>query len=77
LVKHRDNFTFPPRLAQDTFLFFIAPKRALELTQPLTQRVPGTVSQDIKRIGRETDLSSLSGVEIETDGVIPPLLLMF
>jgi hypothetical protein len=73
-------FGFDFRQAQETFLFFIAPKPALEFTHPLIQRVPGTISQGIKRQWRKADLSPLSGVEIKTGefsnfAASPPSLL--
>jgi hypothetical protein len=51
---------------------FMASTPALRPTQPPLQGVPGAVSPDIKRPGREADLLSPSSFEVNV-GAIPPL----
>jgi hypothetical protein len=53
-------------------LFSTTSRPALEPTQP--PRVPGALSQDVKRQRRDGDQSSPSSAEVKNGGVIPPLL---
>jgi hypothetical protein len=64
---------FYSRKEQEIFLFSTASRSALEPIQPSTEWVPGTVSPQVKRPGREDDLSPPSSAEVKNDGAIPPL----
>jgi hypothetical protein len=55
---------------QETFLYSTATRPALGLTQPPTQRVPGTLSSEVKRPGREVNHSPQSSTEVKNGGAI-------
>jgi hypothetical protein len=55
------------------FLFSIASRPALGPTQPPIQWVPGTLSQGVKRLGREADHSPPAIAEVKKAGAIPLL----
>jgi hypothetical protein len=49
----------------DIFLYPVAPRAALGLTQPPIQRETGAVSLGVKRPGREADHSPPNTVEVK------------
>jgi hypothetical protein len=51
--------------AQGIFLFTTAPRTALGPTQPPIQWIPGALSLEIKRLGREADHSHPSSAEVK------------
>jgi hypothetical protein len=55
-----DNLLLP-----GIFLFTIASRPALGLTQPPTQQVPGALSLEVRRWGREADHSPPSSAEVK------------
>jgi hypothetical protein len=55
------------------FLFSVASRPALGLTQPHIQWVPGALSPRVKRLGREDDHPLTSSAEVKNGGDIPPL----
>jgi hypothetical protein len=64
---------FDSRHGQEVFLLSIASTSALGPIQPLIQWVPGALSPEVKRQGREADHSSPSSFEVENGGAILPL----
>jgi hypothetical protein len=67
--RHRHNFTFiyiyiDFRRRLGIFLFTTASRPALWPTQPPIQSVPGALSLEVKRQGREADHSPPSGAEV-------------
>jgi hypothetical protein len=60
LKKAQDNFTFTLGIS-----LFTASKMALGPTQPPIQCVPGAISLEVKRPGREADYSPPSSAEVE------------
>jgi hypothetical protein len=42
-------------------------------TQPPIEWVPGVLSPDVKRQGREADYSPPSSAEIKNSGTVPPI----
>jgi hypothetical protein len=50
-----------------------ASRPVMGTTQPLIQCVPGVISQEVKRLGREADHSLPSSAKVKNSGAIPPL----
>jgi hypothetical protein len=71
-VVEESEFDF--RQGQEIFLFSITSKPALGPTQPPVQWVPGPASPELKRQGREADLSPRSSAEIKNSWTILPFL---
>jgi hypothetical protein len=55
------------------FLFSIASRPALGPIQPPIQWVPGAISPEVKRPGREAGHLPPSNAEVKNGGAIPPL----
>jgi hypothetical protein len=69
----RDSDGFGSRLCK-IFLFSTTYRPTLGPTQPSNQWLPGALSPEVKRQGREADLSHLSNTEFKKGGAIPPFL---
>jgi hypothetical protein len=61
---------FDFRQGQETFLYSTAFRPARELTQPPTQWIPGAISLEVKRPGREAGHSPPSSAEVKNGGAI-------
>jgi hypothetical protein len=64
---------FDPRQEQGIFLFSTTSRPALGSTHPPNQRISGILASEVKRSGREADLSSPSTAEVKNGEAIPPL----
>jgi hypothetical protein len=63
LQLHSPILGFDSRRGLGIFLFTTASRTVLEPTHPPTQWVPGALSQEVERPGREDDLSPPSSAE--------------
>jgi hypothetical protein len=64
---------FDSRQRQELFLYSTESKPALGPTEPPIQWVPGTISPEVKRPGREADHSPPSSTQVKNGEAIPAL----
>jgi hypothetical protein len=68
---------FTPGKDKTFFLFSTTSRPVLDPTHPPIQWIPGDLSPEIKRQGREADRLPASNAEVKNGGVVPPLSDIF